>query len=202
MGAWGRSSRPRAAPHLGAGVATRDGERRRMQGTGYSSRRVAEIAGTSRSAQASLRESGHGNGIGEEGLQPARFQGATELGFPRPAPGEICISFEAARRAGAPSHQERNHLRRPACLRVLVARHGLPDTRPAPIRANRPAGQVMRHRTWTASQAPLAAKRADGMLVQPDAVNLRSPLWRSRPRRGGDDPASRATIAWTPHRGR
>ena len=38
------------------------------------------------------------------GLQPG--QGASELGFPRPAPGEM--QSEAARRAGDPSHQSQD----------------------------------------------------------------------------------------------
>ena len=41
------------------------------------------------------------SGRERNGLQPG--QGATELGFPRPAPGEM--QSEAARRAGDPSHQ-------------------------------------------------------------------------------------------------
>ena len=97
------------------------------------------------------------------GLQPG--QGATELGFPRPAPGEM--QSEAARRAGDPSHQSED-----------PPPEGLGDH--GPLAQTNP--RVQRARlcaiTWPASQAPLAAKRPDGMwtrrLSQPDAAGLRS----------------------------
>ena len=93
------------------------------------------------------------------GSQPG--QGASELGFPRPAPGEM--QSEAARRAGDPSHQSEDPL--PEGL-------GGYGRSPRPIRA------VQRARlcaiTWTASQAPLAAKRPDGMWFSP------TPYLRSR----------------------
>ena len=92
------------------------------------------------------------------GLQPG--QGATELGFPRPAPGEM--QSEAARRAGDPSHQSED-----------PPPEGLGDHGPlAQTNPRRPAGQVMRI-TWPASQAPLAAKRPNGMWFSP-APYLRS----------------------------
>ena len=95
------------------------------------------------------------------GLQPG--QGATELGFPRPAPGEM--QSEAARRAGDPSHQSEDP---PHSLRVLVIT----------VRSPRPIRAVQRARlcaiTWTASQAPLAAKRPEGRWFSP------TPYLRSR----------------------
>ena len=63
------------------------------------------------------------SGRERNGLQPG--QGATELGFPRPAPGEM--QSEAARRAGDPSHQSSKTRR----LRVLV----ITVPSPRPIRA-------------------------------------------------------------------
>ena len=93
------------------------------------------------------------------GSQPC--QGASELGFPRPAPGEM--QSEASGRAGDPSHQSEDPP--PEGL-------GGYGRSPRPIRA------VQRARlcaiTWTASQAPLAAKRPDGMWFSP------TPYLRSR----------------------
>ena len=63
------------------------------------------------------------------GLQPG--QGATELGFPRPAAGEM--QSEAARRAGDPSHQSED-----------PPPEGLGDPPLAQTNPRRPAGQVMR----------------------------------------------------------
>ena len=63
----------------------------------------------------------------------SRAKGATELGFPRPAPGEM--QSEAARRAGDPSHQSED-----------PPPEGLGDHGPlAQTNPRRPAGQVMRH---------------------------------------------------------
>ena len=94
------------------------------------------------------------------GSQPG--QGASELGFPRPAPGEM--QSEAARRAGDPSGQGEEPP--PEGL------GGYAICSPRPIRA------VQRARlcaiTWTASQAPLAGKRPDGMWFSP------TPYLRSR----------------------
>ena len=93
------------------------------------------------------------------GSQPG--QGASELGFPRPAPGEM--QSEAARRAGDPSHQSED-----------PPPEGLGGYGPfAQTNPRRPAGEVMPI-TWTASQAPLAAKRPDGMWFSP------TPYLRSR----------------------
>ena len=107
------------------------------------------------------------------GLQPG--QGAPELGFPRPAPGEM--QSEAARRAGDPSHQSED-----------PPPEGLGDHGPlAQSNPRRPAARLCAI-TWTASQAPLAAKRPDGMWFSPTPY-LRS-VWSSRPRRGGDAASS------------
>ena len=78
-------------------------------------------------------------------------QGATELGFPRPALWQM--QGEAACRAGEPSGQGEE-----PPPKGLGGRDLLAQTDP-----RRPAGQVVGHLTCTASQAPLAAKRADGM---------------------------------------
>ena len=65
------------------------------------------------------------------GSQPG--QGASELGFPRPAPGEM--QSEAARRAGDPSHQSED-----------PPPEGLGGYGPfAQTNPRRPAGEVMRH---------------------------------------------------------
>ena len=73
-------------------------------------------------------------------------------------------------------------------LRVLVVT----------VRSPRPIRAVQRARlcaiTWTASQAPLAAKRPDGHVVQPHAV-LKVGVSHSRPRRGGDDRASSSRVS-------
>ena len=129
----------------------RDGERDTQQGT--------LAAGVARDCGDVESVAGWPSGRERNGLQPG--QGATELGFPRPAPGEM--QSEAARRAGDPSHQSED-----------PPPEGLGDHGPLarPIRA------VQRARlcaiTWTASQAPLAAKRADGMWFSP------TPYLRSR----------------------
>ena len=100
------------------------------------------------------------SGRERNGLQPG--QGATELGFPRPAPGEM--QSEAARRAGDPSHQSEDPP--PESL----GDHGpLAQTNP-----RRPAGQVMRHHLGPPARRRLAAKRADGMWFSP------TPYLRSR----------------------
>ena len=84
-------------------------------------------------------------------------QGATELGFPRPALWQM--QGEAACRAGEPSGQGEEPSRRVLVVAICS---------PRPIRA------VQRARLWaitcTASQAPLAAKRAGRHVVQTDAV--------------------------------
>ena len=92
------------------------------------------------------------SGRERNGLQPG--QGATELGFPRPAPGR-CKVRRRAERVIRPT-REKNRRRR-----VLVIT----------VRSPRPIRAVQRARlcaiTWTASQAPLAAKRPDGMWFSP-----------------------------------
>ena len=79
-----------------------------------------------------------------------------------------------ARRAGDPSHQSE-------------------DPPPEGLGDHGPLAQTNPRRP---SQAPLAAKRADGMWFQPDAV-LEVAYGRSRPRRGGDD---RPPVPASPHR--
>ena len=100
-------------------------------------------------------------GLGDQATVQQPGQGATELGFPRPAPGEM--QSEAARRAGDPSHQSED-----------PPPEGLGDHGPlAQTNPRRPAARLCAI-TWTASQAPLAAKRADGMWFSP------TPYLRSR----------------------
>ena len=89
----GLQSPHRAPKALCGSCDARDGERIRSRGLSRPGWR--EIAGT-------LGQfAGWPSGRERNGLQPG--QGATELGFPRPAPGEM--QSEAARRAGDPSHQ-------------------------------------------------------------------------------------------------
>ena len=115
----GLQSPHRAPKALCGSCDARDGERIRSRGLSRPGWR--EIAGTLGQLQAGRRN----------GLQPG--QGATELGFPRPAPGEM--QSEAARRAGDPSHQSED-----------PPPEGLGDHGPlAQTNPRRPAGQVMRH---------------------------------------------------------
>ena len=86
-------------------------------------------------------------------------QGATELGFPRPALWQM--QGEAACRAGEPSGQGEE-----PSPKGLGGRDLLAQTDP-----RRPAGQVVGHHLC---QAPLAAKRPDGMWFRP------TPYLRSR----------------------
>ena len=88
-------------------------------------------------------------------------QGTIELGFPRPALWQM--QGEAACRAGEPSGQGEE-----PSPKGLGGRDLLAQTDP-----RRPAGQVWAI-TCTASQAPLAAKRPDGMWFRP------TPYLRSR----------------------
>ena len=88
-------------------------------------------------------------------LQPG--QGATELDFPRPAPGEM--QSEAARRAGDPSHQSED-----------PPPEGLGDHGPlAQTNPRRPAGQVMRHHLDRQPGA-VGGEARRRHVVQPDAV--------------------------------
>ena len=96
---------------------------------------------------------------GTECLQPG--QGSTELGFPRPAPGEM--QSEAARRAGDPSHQSED-----------PPPEGLGDHGPlAQTNPRRPAGQVMRHHLDRQPGA-VGGEAPDGMWFSP------TPYLRSR----------------------
>ena len=88
-------------------------------------------------------------------------QGATELGFPRPALWQM--QGEAACRAGEPSHQGEE-----PSPKGLGGRDLLAQTDP-----RRPRARLWAI-TCTASQAPLAAKRPDGMWFRP------TPYLRSR----------------------
>ena len=139
---------PHMAPKALCGSRdARDGERIRSRGLSRTG--VARVWGDVGSV------AGWPSGREWNGLQPG--QGATELGFPRPAPGRCKVR----RRAERVIRPTRAKTRR---LRVLVIT----------VRSPRPIRAVQRARlcaiTWTASQAPLAAKRADGMWIQPDAV--------------------------------
>ena len=88
------------------------------------------------------------------GLQPG--QGATELGFPRPAAGEM--QSEAARRAGDPSHQSED-----------PPPEGLGDHGPlAQTNPRRPAGQMRHHLDRQPGAVGGEAPRRH--VVQPDAV--------------------------------
>ena len=112
---------------------------------------------------ARLRDVGSvaGRPSGRERMACSRAKGATELGFPRPAPGEM--QSEAARRAGDPSHQSED-----------PPPEGLGDHGPlAQTNPRRPAGQVMRHHLARQPGA-VAAKRPDGMWFSP------TPYLRSR----------------------
>ena len=153
----------------------REGERIRSRGLSRPGWR--EIAGTLGQLQAGRQA---GNGMA---CQPG--QGATELGFPRPAPGEM--QSEAARRAGDPSHQSED-----------PPPEGLGDHGPlAQTNPRRPSGQVMRHHLDRQPGA-VGGEARRRHVVQPDAVpEVR--VWRSRPRRGGDD---RPPVPASPHRGR
>ena len=111
------------------------------------------------------------------GLQPG--QGATELGFPTGLSRGRCTG----RRAERVIRPTRAKTRR---LRVLV----ITVRSPRPIRAA--AGQVMR----IMDRQPGAVGGEAPRPVQPDAV---LDVWRSRPRRGGDD---RPPVPASPHRGR
>ena len=89
------------------------------------------------------------------GLQPG--QGATELGFPRPAPGEM--QSEAARRAGDPSHQSEDPPPEGLGGHDLLTQAD----------AGCPAGQVMRHHLDRQPGA-VGGEAPRRHVVQPDAV--------------------------------
>ena len=112
-------------------------------------------------------------------------QGASELGFPRPAPGEM--QSEAARRAGDPSHQSED-----------PPPEGLGGYGPfAQTNPRRPAGEVMRHHLDRQPGA-VGCETPRRHVVQPDAV-LEVAYGVLGPRRGGDD---RPPVPGSPHRGR
>ena len=119
----GLQSPHRARKALCGSCDARDGERIRSRGLSRPGWR--EFTGDVGSV------AGWPSGREWNGLQPG--QGATELGFPRPAPGEM--QSEAARRAGDPSHQSED-----------PPPEGLGDHGPlAQTNPRRPAGQVMAH---------------------------------------------------------
>ena len=100
------------------------------------------------------------SGREREGAQTV--EGATELGFPGPALGKV--QGEAACRAGEPSGEGEE-----AAPEDLDSHDLLTEAD-----ARRPAGQVVGAITWTAGQAPLAAKRPEGRWLSP------TPYFRSR----------------------
>ena len=128
LGVDGRPAEGLQSPHrareaLCGSCDARDGERIRSRGLSRTG--VARDCGDVGSV------AGWPSGREWNGLQPG--QGATELGFPRPAPGEM--QSEAARRAGDPSHQSED-----------PPPEGLGDHGPlAQTNPRRPAGQVMAH---------------------------------------------------------
>ena len=89
------------------------------------------------------------------GLQPG--QGAAELGFPGPAPGEM--QSEAARRAGEPSGESEE-----PPPEGLGSYQLLPQTD-----AGCPAGQVMRHHLDRQPGA-VGGEAARGEMIQPYAA--------------------------------
>ena len=118
----------------------RDGERIRSRGLSRTG--VARVCGDVGSV------AGWPSGREWNGLQSG--QGAAELSFPRPALGKM--QGQPTRRAGDPSHQSED-----------PPPEGLGDHGPlSQTNPRRPAGRLCAT-TWTASQAPLAAKRPDGM---------------------------------------
>ena len=143
----GLQSPHRAPKALCGSCEARDGERirsRRLSRPGW-----REIAGTLGQLQAGRQ------GREWNGLQPG--QGATELGFPRPAPGKM--QSEAARRAGDPPHQSED-----------PSPEGLGDQGPlAQTNPRRPAGQVMRHHLYRQPGA-VGGEAPRRHVVQPDAV--------------------------------
>ena len=131
LGVEGRAAEGLQSPHrapkaLSGSCDARDGERIRSRGLSRPGWR--EIAGTLGQLQAG-RQAGNG-------MACSRGQGATELGFPRPAPGEM--QSEAARRAGDPSHQSED-----PPPEGLGGHDPLAQTNP-----RRPAGEVMRHHLY------------------------------------------------------
>ena len=152
LGVDGRPADGLQAPHrapkaLCGSCDARDGERIRSRGLSRTG--VARVCGDVGSV------AGWPSGWEWNGLQPG--QGATELGFPRPAPGEM--QSEAARRAGDPSHQSED-----PPPEGLGGGYPLSQTDP-----RRPAGQVVGHRL-DGQPGAVGGEAARGEMVQPDAV--------------------------------
>ena len=143
----GLQSPHRAPKALCGSCDARDGERIRSRGLSRPGWR--EIAGTLGSV------AGWPSGREWNGLQPG--QGATELGFPRPAPGEM--QSEAARRAGDPSHQSEDPPPEGLGGHDLLTQAD----------AGCPAGQVMRHHLDRQPGA-VGGEAPRRHVVQPDAV--------------------------------
>ena len=147
-----RSANGLQSPHRGpmalcGSCDARDGERirsRELSRTGVARvcREVGSVAGWQSGGEWNGSQPGHG---------------ASELGFPRPMLGRCRVR----RRAERVIRLTRAKTRR---LRVLVVT----------VRSARPMRAVQRARlcaiTCTASQAPLAAKRPEGEMVESDAV--------------------------------
>ena len=143
----GLQSPHRAPKALCGSRDARDGERIRSRGLSRTG--VVRVWGDVGSV------AGWPSGREWNGLQPG--QGATELGFPRPAPGEM--QSEAAGRAGDPSHQSED-----------PPPEGLGDHGPlAQADARRPAGQVMRHHL-DGQPGAVGGEARRRHVVQPDAV--------------------------------
>ena len=144
----GLQSPHRAPMALCGSCDARDGERirsRELSRTGVARvcGEVGSVAGWQSGGEWNGSQSGHG---------------ASELGFPRPMLGKM--QGKAARRAGDPSHQSEE-----PPPEGFGGRD--PFTQADAIRSPRPMRAVQRARlcaiTCTASQAPLAAKRPEGM---------------------------------------
>ena len=82
-------------------------------------------------------------------------QGSSELGFPRPAPGEM--QSEAARRAGDPSHQSEDPPLRGLVVTVRSPRQSAPSSGPRLCAMDRQPGAV-------------GCETPRRHVVQPDAV--------------------------------
>ena len=154
----GRSSSPHRGPYGRLRELRCAGWRENtQQGT------LSDRAGTSLRGSSVVRWVGRSPTVpsGREWNGSQSGQGAAELLSPRPAIRKM--QGQPACRAGEPSGQEKNRRRR-----VLVVA----------IRSPRPIRAVQRARlwaiVWTASQAPLAAKRPEGRWFSP------TPYLRSR----------------------
>ena len=158
----------------------RDGERIRSRGLSRPGWR--EIAGTLRSV------AGWPSGREWNGLQPG--QGATELGFPRPAPGEM--QSEAARRAGDPSHQSEDPPPEGLGGHDLLTQADANAVQRARLCADH-LDQPRLGRRWRRS-APTACWFSPTPWLEVASMAI------LRPRRGGDDRVP--PVPASPHRGR